>query len=1273
MTLPYPQHGVRARVFVYFEVVAPRVGWYLSSAINSTTTSVILAYDAQTRPEDPAAGDILSLRSEDMMVTAWNSGTKTATVVRGYGDSEAIAHAAAGDGFVNYGVRVWREIDYLEGTQARRPRLLTPYPRLPMSVESALNFASAADVNLYLDNADGYFNDPTRFRGWHQRGVRFYSARPLFDSAGENVSGEKAAVEAAACYIIDDLECGGDVAVFRLVSPDVLIRSRSKDDAASAEDVKDRSWYPMKSGRFLIERLLAGRYQNARESVPRHWVEGISPNLEIPVTGEEPMFSEYGRPPEWDGTRYIESTGVCRSVLYDHTNELLYMGIDNELWVRDLATNTDTLVYTQAADGDGAYVIPRIWRHHSGTIVFLALKDRLVHNSPDRIDDFTPEQYLRTFTYEPSTGTTTQRGARYIVSGYFNSIRLYPDFVSNIYAETPIRVYGEAALVAFRQYIRPDPSNEFPGLYPPISQPPTDHYEDATHIKLNDAAASTLDWFNDPFNPVHGAQHTTAFRVERGFRGVIGKERTSGYVLLIDHAIVFSMGGRGALAYDQYTGTKGTVFYARMSKDGTDNYTMLSRVDCATGGTADSVTKMYNQQPTTLAVGGSSLVVGTFRSDNFSTTFQYSESYIHQYNTGLLFQMTNWSPPVGNQRCFQPLEIIIHDSTILVSLVDRSGFYDQGAPYRVGEIPVGAVGYLNLVQAPDGGVFYTSQVMGFARLADLTSVPTDHLTWAVSGGGHLLRFSPTGHGMILVGQVPGLVDGEPATTGALSGTVQSTGGPTTYRIFGVSAPYAGWAGEVVDDPQRCGPHPGKYHLWKVDRYLADRFQLAEFLGMDRYDGIANIANALRHCAYFDRRGNFRLVAIPETAGPTPILFLSEDGTAENMAQQPPWDAGPIYSAWLVKPKMSWGYREVYNLATATPFVQTLELPGAPVLRLSEGSPYRRDNWTDEELDDWVGVHGDVSRPTIAVAGSSEFPIRIVMRCVKTGKLSAVDATANPRFVRVIDEPKLNLVLLRPTTPGSGILSVDRIPTDGAARVVFEASADAGRGDFVTIGDRDYFSASDRKITDYSIGASTITVSPVINSTNDPESPYGTGSSVVIIPRTSARASSQVYAFRSGVPVEIYPGVALVLESKAEFSQHELPIVEGDYIVVEIPGAQLKRAEYATQTIIDTASINAGYGKRNANLPENRLLDPARGLELARRTVAAYRFPHANFEGGAVRMIPALEPLIIAQIHGRRSLPASPGNEEICYVRAFVHDLESQSTELDLRGTRELSS
>jgi hypothetical protein len=375
---------------------------------------------------------------------------------------------------------------------------------------------------------------------------------------------------------------------------------------------------------------------------------------------------------------------------------------------------------------------------------------------------------------------------------------------------------------------------------------------------------------------------------------------------------------------------------------------------------------------------------------------------------------------------------------------------------------------------------------------------------------------------------------------------------------------------------------------------------------------------------------------------------------------------------MVLPQLGHGLKEVYNTATLSPYKVIYKADEGPTLNLSGGSLYREENWTEAELNAWEAEHGDIAIPDVALSASVEKPIRILMRCVRGGKLLHSVEAQRPQFVRELDLPILNLILVRATQEGNTTLYVDRVPINADGTVQFEVSADPDKGDFVSVGERDYWEASNRKLVGYDIEAGTLVVTPAVNGTNDPDSPYPPTTQVRIVSRKNSPDVSR-YTFASGVGVLIYPGVTLTLTATAGSVEDELPISEGDYILIDLPGPQLEKAEGSIQTVTDVASIKAGHGKRNARLPDNRFLDASHGLLLVRYTVRDYRWPHWLVSGGSWRMLPYLQPLDRLRLWDGGLFPNSPNRNERVYLRSVSFDLERMCVTVSARGMRDLTA
>ena len=365
--------------------------------------------------------------------------------------------------------------------------------------------------------------------------------------------------------------------------------------------------------------------------------------------------------------------------------------------------------------------------------------------------------------------------------------------------------------------------------------------------------------------------------------------------------------------------------------------------------------------------------------------------------------------------------------------------------------------------------------------------------------------------------------------------------------------------------------------------------------------------------------------------------------------------GNIYAPWLNPkgPSVSI-YSELANTATAVPYVVKLQDISKPSMSLSSASALR-----DVEAS---------ALPIIEVSSSAIYPLRVVLRCVRAGKLLHDTPAQRPQFRVITDLPTINLVLTRKSTNGSGLIYVDRIPLNEDGSAMFEWSADANQGDYITVGDREYFEANYRKITSYDVDAGTITVDPVINDTNDPDTnPYPAGTAVVITPRASGiNTAQQELTFADGVGQEIVDGITVKMSAGVDDVADETPITEGDSLAIEVPGLKLEKAERSIQTKVNSRSIRK-YDKREPRIPDNRLLTKASAFELAVSHVDYYAFPHWQIKGGVWRIMPWLKPMDTIKLTDPMFMKYMPNGYDIMMVQSVTHDTKNGTTTVDLRG------
>jgi hypothetical protein len=1214
-----PIFGANGQVKVYFEIATYATGWQMNEdvSVGETELSIVVA-DLTNFPiySDVLADDIIQVDDEDMVATADRAGSLV-NVSRGFAGTTDTTH---NDGT---GVRHFR--DYTS-------RLVNAkVPKFKSAAEKKLNSNVSVRVKLEMDNRDGKWFDPDWFGTWRGRLVRFYFGSPEESRHGTGTSSPDSYVTTMATYQIDDVQPGRETAVISLVSIDTPLRKREGQDSATAEKVRDKGWIQNASAKQLIRALLGNQYNSTREAPPEYWMEDIPDSMEISVSGSFPRFSHYGRLPEWDGGVKLEHNKIVRAIALDTTNNRLYYGSDDEFWYRDLSTNVDTQVSAAVSAG---FDIVRLWAstQEPGTIWGVALSPAL-HRVTAGTSDHQPEQYMKLFKYTGS-GSVTVYAQKTIVSGYLTS----GQFIELV---VPYRGdhADEKSTLPFEQFVRPSPTKVFG------SNTVTNETE---NVSIYDGAGGA-EAFSVP--------QTGGFFL-RGYRAIVTIDE-SGTMDMSELSSLWTQGQQGALAYDANVGTEGAIFFITKSV-ATNQHILLNKFLCSSEVfSVASDTTMEEEQPTSMHAGNGKVFIGTFQFVNLTGAGNNpSHSYVRRYESNTLtYEALTWSGDDENT----VLEIIGDDtnSELHWSAMNRHDWYSESQPYtihRKGYADTGATS--NLDPGPYGVVNYSAQPCGFIAVPD--AVSSNYILWGVTGDGAAMRYNRGSRSWVLVQNSDELIENEPYTTGALAVTAPSTKG---YVVYGVSSPVPSWyTQEGTPDSPAAGA--GKYFFWKIGTTIADRYALADFSGWSLGDALDRIANVQQRTWGFGARGKFQFDELP-APNPADADYVINTHTGD--------PSNTIYAPWLKDPVVSLGFSEIANTATAVPYVVKLGEISNPALKLSGASPLRGDQYGED-------ANGNpIKLPVIEISSSAIFPVRVVLRCIRAGKLLNETTAQNPQFRVITDLPTINLVLTRKTTPGSGVLYVDRVPLKEDGELMFEASADANQGDFITVGDREYFEISDRKISAASVEDGTITVDPVINDTNDPDTnPYPAGTAIVITPRESGlNPSKPIVTFVDGVGQEVIEGVFVKMSAGTDSSgvavvDDETPIGEGDTLVIEVPGLKLEKAERSIQTKVNSLSIRK-YDKREPRLPENRLLSKATAFELAVSHVNRHAFPHLLLKGGVWRLMPWLKPMDTIRLTDPVIMRHVPGGYDILFVQSVTHDTTAGTTTVDLRGLRDIDT
>lgn len=95
---------------------------------------------------------------------------------------------------------------------------------------------------------------------------------------------------------------------------------------------------------------------------------------------------------------------------------------------------------------------------------------------------------------------------------------------------------------------------------------------------------------------------------------------------------------------------------------------------------------------------------------------------------------------------------------------------------------------------------------------------------------------------------------------------------------------------------------GKYYLWKYDKYVNARVELADFSGLSRWEAISKLAQAYDYITGFDREGNFFFIPRVYDVDSDSIAYTFSEASGE----------------FFPKVSIESGYDEIYNKVVCTP-------------------------------------------------------------------------------------------------------------------------------------------------------------------------------------------------------------------------------------------------------------------------------------------------------------------------------------------------------------------
>jgi len=993
-------------------------------------------------------------------------------------------------------------------------------------------------VTIKVNNEDRYWDStpPSGFDPWEGRYVQ------IRVDVADATEGTLGTFRIAPDGITTDL---GDTASITLES---LKTALSRVEADSVK--RGQQWYQGRPWTFLISELIRTEYADASGDLPSTYE--IPSDARVTFPDGNKHFTSWGHPPQWDGSSWNEdSTATPYCIEYDSTNDLVYVGLDADLWVFDPSTDTWTNLGEDATVGTGATlraiflcdagVVCCKWDDDYstayGTSLYITFYDTTADGwdttTRTTVSDFTSGMWL---TYNGVYQTAM--GANYQVRGYYTvGITDYE--------------YGTHVAVPFRQYVT---HNQTSAEY---------NDDDVSALTEHASGFAVLPWtdLGASSPPPYGSTLNAGYHPMRGASG------TSANLEL-----KVAYGSKPNLDWDRQDSTVDGYLYAAYYDTGNTNWNIY-RIPITQGSSITPVAQM----PTTGTTQNYPII-----SLSLTKTFD-SVAYISWHEnvdaTGYDYTSVYWiyvgaSPPYGFSPAFNNTNLA-DNTDIMTDIL----YHDLGTDdflivkYKAARIDT----------FPQWQVSYVDNTTNAETVLDSSSGPfivqrQNHAAFPVfyvdsQSGAVKYLSSFTGAPQLVDGGRPPVFD----APFCMDFRYKSGSDPD---IYGISAPH------FHPVTQETAPE-GKYYLWQYTTKHAGRIEVADFSDLDKMQAAHQIADAFRHIVDVEPDGDFVVKPrAPATAAATTVppdtswewgwTDLSREKAAPivNYVEAYPYEAtlGKMETTLVQKPTSAFdGTIDATQTDTLGKRVRFRCMSGG---KISGGSTrwdvlsYKQiietrlaaayTSGTTLTLDSvWDIAIGD----QISVSDSAIKGVTAVSASASTVTMSSALATSYPihapvRISKINDQ----------TWSSQGITTLNGAINNSVTTVIVDNGDDIAVGNFLVIGEEEM------EVTDKDSDGVTLTVTRGDNATS-----HSDADTVAMIVKPSATDTWTKVGNQ---------GISIRFNSTTGTEQ---PFQVGDYIEFVCPGLGLEEVKQSKIIAADQTSIDS-YGKRqNRGSEKNRFL------------------------------------------------------------------------------------
>lgn len=686
-------------------------------------------------------------------------------------------------------------------------------------------------VKISVNNSDRYWdkNPPTAFAdGFHGKEVKIALIVAGGGGTETNLGHFRIKLENG---IKTDLTDRATLMLEPLT--DVLAGIDASTFANGQQKWRDKSWL------FLASELIRSEFGDASGDLPSSYTIPDSPAFDFPDGAGH--FSSYGKPPQLDdtGSHNLDNTDPALALDYDKTNDILYVGIAEDLWKLDRTTDTWENLGEDA--GAGAGVTVRTVYDTANMVIVCKWDD--VDTSP-----YSTTLYINVFRKDTDVWDTT---ARATTTTFFSGTWFIYDGAFD--GGTNRQWRGRYSSIG-------GPGDNGLNIPMPFRQRVTDGQTTGPAIAIEGVSLLSQLTYTEttPTTPVDADRQFVGFkgasadtsglgvRVAYGTKPnvAIYKDGVDGDDAHLYIAIEVSAGNFQVVRYILNVNTAPTnanIISANRTKQ-IHGLTIDSNKPTIVGNSLFLSWVEFDEQALSAATpdlttvytcNGRSLPNAvTYVADSTNTSDANDLIYdIHMFQVGVsgytfckmtmdmlhdwpTFHLVDWDF-AGNQ-----------ENGILLS--SSSYLKTNNKSAHLGESQGGA-----LVDTATGAI-YRANAFSFISLVDGGRVPVPDSLYVAD---------------FAFGDVLG----------------------DQYQMFGLSMPF--------HDPQTQGaisdPIPtGKYYLWQYDDKHTGRIELGDFDSMNKLEAVSRLAQAFNHLAYVDPDGDW--VIAPRDPTTTPTVEIKQD-------------------------------------------------------------------------------------------------------------------------------------------------------------------------------------------------------------------------------------------------------------------------------------------------------------------------------------------------------------------------------------------------------------